>query len=183
MNSQLLDSEFTVADVIKVNHKWVLAFPEWKGVGDGHLLVLAPPCASEPDLSNISAVATTPSGKKGPLGFDKVVVNKTGCISLYVEGIFVKIVPVGSKVKFEEVSDKAVDDESQYVAQGELDVFKADTILSRLEKEGVRFQIETLVGPKNLRNGGTVDVRRLMLYIHVDDVPAWERIISEYFPA
>jgi len=117
-----------------------------------------------------------------PLEYDKLIVNKGGSIGLFFAGILTKTVPSGTKVKFEEISKGIVDDESQYVVEGELDVLKADTILSRLEKEGIRFQIDTDEATRSSARGGTVHVRRLTLYVHVDDVPAWEKIRTEYFP-
>jgi len=177
MNAQLLDLEFTVVDNIRVDHKWTMETPELNGYGGGKLLVLAPSCVRDTDLADVNALAITPSGKEVPLEFDKLIVSKVGCISLFFEGIFVTTVPVGSKVRFE----RAADDDTQYVAQGRLDIPEADRILPRLEKEGIRFQIDTDLsthpsGKCAFRDG------RIALFVHVDDVPAWEKVRADYFP-
>ena len=142
--------------------------------------MLAPPCADHPDLANLSAVAMTPSGKQVQLEFDKAIANKSGSISLFFAGILTKTVPVGSIVKFEGV--EAADDDSQYVEQEGLEVFEADMILPRLEKEGIRFRIDVDTSrstPGRVRNFRD---SRIGLFIHVDDVPAWQKIRADYFP-
>jgi len=181
MNPQLLNTEFTVVDEIKVNHKMTLEYPDMKGLPDGKLLVLAPPCAGEFDLTDLSAMATTPSGAEVPLAFDKMIVNKGGNIGLFVAGIFVKTVPKDSKVRFSAVSKDTVNDDAKYIAQVKLNIPEADVILPRLEKEGIRFEIDTDVStPHNAK--GFSQNNRITLFIHVDDVPAWEKVSEEYFP-
>lgn len=70
------------------------------------------------------------------------------------------------------------EDDAQYVIEGKLDVFEADKILPRLEREGVRFQIDTDVSA-HVRGKSE---SRITLYVHADDVPAWEKIRGDYFP-
>ena len=73
------------------------------------------------------------------------------------------------------------DDDADYGAQGRLDVPEADRILPRLEKDGIRFQIDTDI---STHPGGECSFRdgRIALFVHVDDVPAWEKIRGDYFP-
>jgi hypothetical protein len=69
----------------------------------------------------------------------------------------------------------------EYVAQGRLATNEAERILPRLEKEKIRFQIETNVaGRRNFR----IPLRdpRVALFIHPEDVDAWLKIRDEYFP-
>jgi len=182
MSTQLLEIEFTVVDEIRVNRKWATEYPEWKGFCDGKLLVLTPSCAGEPEIANLNALATTPSGKEVSLAFDKVIVNKAGRVSLFFEGIFTKTVPNGSKVRFGKNSEDVRDDDAKYITQGKLNVPEADRILPRLEKEGVRFQIDTDLSTHPVGRDGSFRDSRIELFIHVDDVQAWEKIGSDYFP-
>ena len=100
MNPQLLDTEFTVVDEIRVNRRWAAEYPEMKGLCDGKMLVLGPPCLGELDFAGLSAMGTTPQGGEVALGFDKVIVNKGGCVGLFFAGIFTRTVPKGTKVRF-----------------------------------------------------------------------------------
>jgi hypothetical protein len=181
MNSRLLDTEFTVVDEIRVNHQWAAQYPEMKGLCDGKLLVLGPPCAGEIEVEGLSAVATTPQGVEVALGFDKVIVNKGGCIGLFFAGIFTRTVPKGTTVRFGKVSEEGAEDDAQYVPQGILDVPEADRILPRLEKEGIRFEIDTDVSTHPSGKCGVWD-GRIALFVHMEDVAAWEKIRAEYFP-
>lgn len=68
-----------------------------------------------------------------------------------------------------------------YVSQGKLDVPEAEWILPRLEREKIRFQIETrLVKRRTSTNLAPVD--RVELYIPPADLEAWGRIRAEFFP-
>lgn len=181
MASKLLETEFTVVDQMRVSHKWMAEYPELRGFGDGHLLVLAPSCAGELDLANLGGVATTPSGKEAPLAFDKVIVNKAGGVSLFFEGIFTKTVPNGSTVRFKRAfEEKTVNDDAKYVFKERLGVSEAERILPRLEKEGIRFQIDPDLSP----HGSIYNFHdnRIALFVHVDDVTTWERIRPDYYP-
>ncbi len=69
--------------------------------------------------------------------------------------------------------------------QGALDCNEAETILPRLEKEKIRFQIETdptshYVAP--LIGDGVYNDNRIKLFVHADDIHAWQKIRNEYFP-
>ena len=70
------------------------------------------------------------------------------------------------------------DDDTDYVSEGRLEVPEANKILPRLEKEGIRFRIDTDVSA----HGRRFDEARIELFIHVDDVPAWEKIRMDYLP-
>jgi hypothetical protein len=179
MPSQLLELEFTVTEAMRVNRRWMAKDPEWKGLCDGKLLILAPWCPGERGIENLSAVAKTPAGKIVPLKFDKITVNESGCVSLFFEGILTRTVPINSTVRFEKIP-KPPDEEGQYIAQERLDVFEAERILPRLEMEGIRFQIDADVSSHPSGEGPLRD-QRIGLYVHVDDIPAWEKFRSEYF--
>ncbi len=115
------------------------------------------------------------------MDFDKVIVNERGVVSLFFEGILTKTVPNGTKVRFGRGSDAAGSDDAQYVDQGRLNIPEADRILPRLESEGIRFQIDTDVSTHPSGKCGFRD-GRIALFVHVDDVPAWDKIRAEYFP-
>jgi hypothetical protein len=69
----------------------------------------------------------------------------------------------------------------EYVSQGRLATNEAARILPRLEKEKIRFQIETHVaGRRNFRT--PLRDSRVALFIHPEDVDAWLRIRDECFP-
>jgi hypothetical protein len=68
----------------------------------------------------------------------------------------------------------------EYVSQGRLSVEEAERILPRLQNDNIRFQIETsLPQPRSSRNG---PIDRVELFVHADDVQAWQGIRAEYFP-
>lgn len=74
------------------------------------------------------------------------------------------------------------DADDGYRSQGDLDPDEAKRILPRLEQAGVRFQIATdASGGAGLRRY-LVD-GRIQLFVHEDDVAAWQRIRQEFFPA
>lgn len=178
MTQSLLDTEFTVADQIKVNHEWTEKYPEWKGLGDGILMILDPPCPAAEDFTGLSAAATTSSRSGFVLAFDKAVVNNGGYIGLFFEDVSSDIVPTGSKVRFVASSDEPMDGEDQFVAQGSLEVPEANKILPRLAKEGIRFRIDTDVSA----HARSYNEARIGLFVHVNDLPAWERIRPDYLP-
>jgi hypothetical protein len=68
----------------------------------------------------------------------------------------------------------------EFLSQGRLAVDEAERILPRLEKEKIRFQIETFLPKPRSTKFGPID--RFELYIHPDDVEAWRRIRNEFFP-
>ena len=69
---------------------------------------------------------------------------------------------------------------TEYVPQGRLATNEAARILPRLEREKIRFQIETNVaGRRNFRT--PLRDSRVALFIHPEDVEAWLRIRTEYF--
>jgi hypothetical protein len=71
-------------------------------------------------------------------------------------------------------------DDEEYVSQGQLSVEEAERILPRLRNENIRFQIETsLPKPRSTRLG---PIDRVALFVHSDDIEAWQRIRAEYFP-
>jgi hypothetical protein len=71
-------------------------------------------------------------------------------------------------------------DSEEFVSQGRLSVEAAERILTRLRNERIRFQIETsLPKPRSTRLG---PVDRVELFVHTDDIAAWQRIRAEYFP-
>ena len=71
-------------------------------------------------------------------------------------------------------------DSKEFVSQGRLSVEEAERILTRLRNERIRFQIETsLPKPRSTRLG---PVDRVELFVHTDDIAAWQRIRAEYFP-
>ncbi len=72
------------------------------------------------------------------------------------------------------------DESEEFLAQGRLAVDEAERILPRLEKENIRFQIETFLPKPRSTKLGPVD--RVALFIHPDDVEAWRRIRNEFFP-
>jgi hypothetical protein len=73
------------------------------------------------------------------------------------------------------------DETTEYVSQGRLTTSEAGRILPRLEKEKIRFQIETYVaGRRNFRT--PLRDSRVALFIHPEDVGAWSKIRNEYFP-
>ncbi len=73
------------------------------------------------------------------------------------------------------------EDPIEYVSQGRLATSEAARILPRLEKEKIRFQIETNVaGRRNFRT--PLRDSRVALFIHPEDLDAWLRIRGEYFP-
>ena len=68
-----------------------------------------------------------------------------------------------------------------YLPQGGLDASEANRILPRLEKDKIRFQIATDVsGRQNFRQ--PLRHPRVQLFIHGDDLEAWQRIRIELFP-
>ena len=73
------------------------------------------------------------------------------------------------------------DDSEKYLEQGALDVREAESILPRLEKENLRFQIETDLS-SHARSGRDFRDSRVTLFVHADDLAAWEKIRSEFFP-
>jgi len=179
MGSKLLSVEFTVADEIRVDRKWMQGVKELEGFGDGRMLMLLPACSGEEDTENLLAIATTREGKEAALEFDALIVNEKGRVSLFIEGILSKTVPNGSKVRFER--NPEAEEDAQYISQGRLDVPEADRILPRMEREGIRFQIDTDVGTHpsgkcSFRDG------RIELFVHVQDIPAWEKVRADYFP-
>jgi len=71
-------------------------------------------------------------------------------------------------------------DSEEYISQGQLSVDEAERILARLRKESIRFQIETsLPKPRSTKLG---PVERVALFVHSDDLEAWQEIRAEYFP-
>ena len=74
----------------------------------------------------------------------------------------------------------APEESLEYVSQGRLEPHEAARILSRLEKEQIRFQIDTNVaGRRNFRT--PLRDSRVTLFVHPDDVAAWVKIRGEYF--
>ena len=72
------------------------------------------------------------------------------------------------------------DNSDGYVSQGRLDVKEAELILPRLKSAKIRFEISTdLSNRKNfqfpMRNS------RIELFVHQDDLEAWQAIRSEYY--
>jgi hypothetical protein len=60
-----------------------------------------------------------------------------------------------------------------------LDVGEAKRVLPRLEKDGVRFQIETDVSTHLRKSTGPFRDSRVKLYVHVDDTARWRKIRDE----
>lgn len=73
------------------------------------------------------------------------------------------------------------DDNAEYESQGQLAVHEAEQILPRLEREHLRFQIQTDLSSRN-NFRAPLNQSRVELFIHPDDVEAWQRIRAEYFP-
>jgi hypothetical protein len=74
----------------------------------------------------------------------------------------------------------APESDDAFSVQGGLSVGEADRILPRLEAENIRFEIDTNPATGSPRNFDSVP--RVKLFIHVDDLPRWERIRDEFFP-
>ena len=71
-------------------------------------------------------------------------------------------------------------DSEEFVSQGRLSVEEAERILPRLRNDKIRFQIETsLPKPRSTRLG---PIDRVELFVHTDDIAAWQKIRAEYFP-
>ncbi|HEX4084397.1 MAG TPA: hypothetical protein VHY22_05785, partial [Chthoniobacteraceae bacterium] len=148
--AQLLETAFTVMDEIRMNPAWSARYPGYAGISDGILLLLDPPSsATEEEIESASAMATMPDGSEKELEFHKAIVNKAGCIGLYFAKEKSEIVPKGSTVRFKEseMPDPPAESEDGYVLQGQFDIPEANKILPRLEKEGIRFQIDTDLMP------------------------------------
>ena len=60
-----------------------------------------------------------------------------------------------------------------------LDVGEAKRVLPRLEKDGVRFQIETDVSTHLRKSTSTFRDSRVKLFVHVDDIARWQKIRDE----
>jgi hypothetical protein len=72
------------------------------------------------------------------------------------------------------------DDEDAFEDVGGLSVSEAERILPRLERENIRFEIQTDPSPHRATDiNGTPSV---MLFIHRDDASCWEKIRDEFFP-
>jgi hypothetical protein len=74
------------------------------------------------------------------------------------------------------------DDDDGFVIQGTLEPGEAERLLPRLEKDGVRFEIDagdiTVVATR----GGPRRSSQITLFVHREDVDAWYKIRSELYP-
>jgi hypothetical protein len=76
-------------------------------------------------------------------------------------------------------SPKAVDVESaEYCSQGALSLFEADRILPQLKEAKIRFRLDADPSSHG-RYGGDA---RIALFVHSDDLDAWNKIRAEHFP-
>jgi hypothetical protein len=67
-----------------------------------------------------------------------------------------------------------------YVSQGRLDVKEAEVILPRLKSAKIKFEISTdLSGRRNFQ--APIKDSRIELFVHQDDLDAWQAIRSEYY--
>jgi len=180
MGSPLLETEFTVADEMRVYRKWLADHPGLKNFRDGKLLILSPSCPGQPDLKNLTASAITPSGKEVPLPFDKAIINQTGGISLFIEGILTRTVPKGSRVRFQRNPGETANINPDYLFQAALETWEAEKILPRLEEENIRFQIDTKATAQDAGKGVRLRQWRIDLFIHNDDLPAWEKFRAQH---
>ena len=71
------------------------------------------------------------------------------------------------------------EEEASFSFERPLDVGEAKRVLPRLEKEKIRFQIETDVSTHLRTSTSTFRDSRVKLYIHVDDIARWEEIRHE----
>jgi hypothetical protein len=76
--------------------------------------------------------------------------------------------------------DPMASDDDAFLSEGRLSCSEAERILPRLEREKIRFQIET--DPTTRGSGRFFNDARSSLFLHTDDVLARERIRDEYFP-
>lgn len=76
--------------------------------------------------------------------------------------------------------EMAPENDDDFCIQGGLSVGEADRILPRLEADDIRFEIDANPAPGSARNFDSAP--RITLYIHVDDLPRWEKIRDEFFP-
>lgn len=73
--------------------------------------------------------------------------------------------------------DSAAGADNDFELQCGLDIFEAERILPRLEKEAIRFQIETKIkGTRGYSAPSAID-----LYVHRDDEERFKKILAEFF--
>ena len=63
--------------------------------------------------------------------------------------------------------------------EGPLDVGEAKRVLPRLERDGIRFQIEANVSTHLRRSVSTYRDSRITLFVHADNVVKWRKIRDE----
>jgi hypothetical protein len=71
------------------------------------------------------------------------------------------------------------EEEASFSFEGPLDVGEAKRVLPRLEKEKIRFQIETDVSTHLRKSTGPFRDSRIKLFVHVDDIARWQKIRDE----
>ena len=70
-------------------------------------------------------------------------------------------------------------EDDTFLYERALDVGEAKRVLPHLERDGVRFQIETDVSTHLHKSTGPFRDSRVKLFIHVDDVARWQKIRDE----
>jgi len=67
---------------------------------------------------------------------------------------------------------------AEYRSQGALSLYEADRILPQLKEAKIRFKLEADPSSHS-RYGGD---GRIELFVHSDDIDAWNKIRAEHFP-
>jgi hypothetical protein len=76
------------------------------------------------------------------------------------------------------------DNNGDYLSQGDFEVDEAEGVLTRLEKEGIRFEIEML-DIDTLSTGFArtrTHFQRVRLYVHRQDLDAWNVLREKLYP-
>ena len=74
------------------------------------------------------------------------------------------------------------DDDAEFVSQGVLEPDEAERLLPKLEKVGIRFEIDVSDITTFEIRGGAQRASQITLYVHRLDLDAWEKIRSELYP-